>query len=80
MMSSQDKESLEVWVDGAKVETECVFAEEGTEIHFPLDPSSGKSVTEGQSVAQIRTLSSGNVHQGIVFCLILDGQQVPEVA
>jgi hypothetical protein len=70
----KDKESLDVWVDGAKMQTDAVFGDEGTEINFPIDPSD-----ETVPQAQIRTISSGNVREGIVYCLIIDGQEIPEL-
>jgi len=64
-----------VFVNGVKVVTEGVFGEDGTEIQFPLSSSPN---ADGTSIARIRTISSGNVRQGIVYCLILDGQEIPE--
>ena len=69
-----EKESLDVWVDGVKVETESVFDDEGTEIQFPI--CSRKE--EEAILAHIRIVSSGNKREGIVYCLLLDGQEVPE--
>lgn len=58
-----------MWVDGEKVATEGVFGEDGTEIQFPISDD---------EIAHIRTISSGNVHEGIVYCLIVDGREIPE--
>jgi hypothetical protein len=69
-----DKESLDVWVNGKKVETESTFADEGTSILFPLEEED-----KGQETGKacIRTISSGNKKEGIVFCLLVDDQEIP---
>ena len=70
-----EKETLDIWVNGKKVETESTFADEGTSMVFPLD--GGDNSQEGAK-ACIRTISSGNKREGIVFCLIVDDQEIPE--
>lgn len=49
--------------------TRAEFVEEGTEIQFDL---------EGSQSAGIRTLSSGNKKEGIIYSLFVDGQQIAE--
>ena len=72
----QEKDSLDVWVDGRKVVTEGVFGEDGTEIQFPISTTTNEETVP--DIAHIRTISSGNVREGIVYCLIMDGQEMPE--
>lgn len=55
--------------------TEGVFGEDGTEIQFPISTEQDPV----PAIAHIRTISSGNVREGIVYCLILDGQEIPEI-
>ena len=51
------------------MDTRAEFVEEGTEIQFDLD---------GSQTAGIRTVSSGNKKEGIIYSLFVDGQQIPE--
>ena len=53
------------------METRADFVEDGTEIQFDL---SG----EKETVAGIRTVSSGNKKEGIIYTLFVDGQKIPE--
>lgn len=64
-----EKESLDIWVNGLKAETTHEFADEGTEMHFFLDKKQN---------ACIKTISSGNKKEGIVYSLIVNGIEIPE--
>lgn len=64
-----EKGTLDIWVNGQKIESRNEFADEGTEFHFLL-----KDDKEGI----IKTASSGNKKEGIVYNLIVDGQIIPE--
>lgn len=65
-----EKDSLDIWVNGEKVESTNEFAEEGTEMHFLL-----KGEEHG---AFIKTISSGNKKEGIIYSLIVNGKEIPE--
>ena len=64
-----EKESLDIWVNGSKAETTHEFADEGTEMQFTIS---------GEHNACIRTVSSGNKKEGIVYSLIIDGKEIKE--
>ena len=64
---------MDIWVDGIKIETEAIFCEEGMEMQFEI--SDGEETVRS---ASMRTISSGNERKGIVYCLIVDGQEVPD--
>lgn len=64
-----EKDSLDVWVNGSRMDTRAEFVEDGTEIQFDLDE---------RQTAGIRTVSSGNKKEGIIYSLFVDGQQIPE--
>lgn len=63
-----EKETLDIWVNGLKAETNHEFAEEGTEMHFLINKQN----------ACIKTISSGNKKEGIVYSLLVNGIEVPE--
>lgn len=65
-----EKDSLDVWVNGKRMETRADFVEDGTEIQFDL--------SDNGTVAGIRTVSSGNKKEGIMYTLFVDGQKIPE--
>ena len=67
-MISLEKDTLDVWVNGEKAMATHEFAEEGTEIHFVL---------KNQINAIIKTISSGNKKEGIVYVLIVNNQEIP---
>src|SRR5699024_11593093 len=64
-----EKDTLDVWVNGQKRETRHEFVDEGTEIAFHLDDI---------SQASIKTVSSGNKKQGMVYVLEVDNAKVEE--
>ena len=66
---SIEKGSLDIWINGLKVDTRGEFVEDGTEIHFDLDDKD----------IYIKTKSSGNVKEGLLYELIVNDQVVPEV-
>ncbi|KAL7634290.1 UNVERIFIED_CONTAM: hypothetical protein RMT77_015620 [Armadillidium vulgare] len=63
-----EKDTLDVWVNGEKLETTGEFVDDGTETHFDL---------KGHA-AYIKAVSSGSRREGIIHTLILDGAEVPE--
>lgn len=68
-VSLTEKDSLDVWVNGRRMDTRAEFVEDGTEIQFDLDE---------RQTAGIRTVSSGNKKEGIIYSLFVNGQQIPE--
>ncbi|GFR19834.1 fas apoptotic inhibitory molecule 1 [Trichonephila clavata] len=63
-----EKDTLDVWVNGEKMETAGEFVEEGTETHFALGPYN----------AYIKAVSSGNKREGIIHSLIVGDAIIPE--
>ena len=64
-----EKESLDIWVNGQKAETTHEFTDEGTEMQFMVNE---------EHRACIRTISSGNKKEGIVYSLFVDGNEIKE--
>ncbi|XP_002411712.3 fas apoptotic inhibitory molecule 1 isoform X1 [Ixodes scapularis] len=65
-----EKETLDVYVNGTKVEVVSEFVEGGTEMHFQVGPCQ----------AYITASSSGSKREGILHSLFMDGKQIPESA
>lgn len=66
---SLEKDTLDIWVNGQKIDTTHEFVEDGTEITFDLEVN-----TKGC----IKTVSSGNKKKGIVYVLEIDNVKMPE--
>ncbi|KAI6177617.1 Fas apoptotic inhibitory molecule 1 [Aphelenchoides bicaudatus] len=60
------KDSMDIWVNGKKVNTTGVFVDDGTETHFEI----------GDNLAYIKSESSGKRSQGIVYNLFVNGELV----
>ncbi len=71
---STEKDTLDVWVNGQKAETTHEFGEEGTEMAFTLDGGGG------DLRGVIKTVSSGNKKQGMVYLLQVNGTEIEESA
>ena len=69
-----EKESLDVWVNGIKLETNANFVEDGTEITFVLSPF----LNLPECNARIRTISSGNKKEGIIYSLLINDREMAE--
>uniref|UniRef100_S4RI67 Fas apoptotic inhibitory molecule a n=1 Tax=Petromyzon marinus TaxID=7757 RepID=S4RI67_PETMA len=65
-----EKDTMDIWCNGDKMETAGEFVEEGTETHFTL---------LDRHECCIKAVSSGRRREGIVHSLILNGVEVPEV-
>ena len=63
-----EKDTLDVWVNGVKVETAGEFTEDGTETHFAI----------GDQPAYILAVSSGNKREGLIHSLVVHETVVPE--
>ncbi|CAI5445158.1 unnamed protein product [Caenorhabditis angaria] len=61
-----DKETMEVWVNGKKIDTAGEFVESGTETHFLI----------GRHVCKIVATSSGNKKMGVTHTLYVDNVQL----
>jgi len=55
-----EKDTLDIWVNGTKVEMAGEFTDEGTETHFAI----------GSQPAYVRAVSSGNKRSGILHLLL----------
>ncbi|KAK5969455.1 Fas apoptotic inhibitory molecule b [Trichostrongylus colubriformis] len=65
-----DKETMEVWVNGNKIDTAGEFVTDGTETHFEV----------GRHVCKIRATSSGRKKTGVVHDLYVDGEPIPQMS
>ncbi|KAK9410549.1 fas apoptotic inhibitory molecule 1 [Crotalus adamanteus] len=64
-----EKDTMDVWCNGKKVETAGEFVEDGTETHFSI----------GKHNCYIKAISSGKRREGILHMLIVDDGEIPEV-
>ncbi|NXY49523.1 FAIM1 protein, partial [Ceuthmochares aereus] len=63
-----EKDTMDVWCNGQKLETAGEFVEDGTETHFSL----------GDHSCCIKAVSSGKRKEGIIHTLIVDDREIPE--
>lgn len=63
-----DKETMEVWMNGKKIDTAGEFVEGGTETHFEI----------GMHPCTIASQSSGKKKTGVVHKLFIDNVQINE--
>ncbi|KAF2364250.1 Fas apoptotic inhibitory molecule 1 [Trinorchestia longiramus] len=63
-----ERDTLDVWLNGDKLEVAAEFVDGGTETHFDVCGTP----------ACIYARSSGSRREGIIHALVLDGEQVPE--
>ncbi|ESO12820.1 hypothetical protein HELRODRAFT_63543 [Helobdella robusta] len=62
-----EKDSLDVWADGKKVETQIEFVNDGTVTHFTLEPDKSAWIMAGHS---------GKRKVGMVYKLVIDGCEI----
>ncbi|BES94469.1 Fas apoptotic inhibitory molecule [Nesidiocoris tenuis] len=62
-----EKDTLDIWVDGQKVDATGEFVDGGTETHF----------TVGDGSAYIKAMSGTNRKEGIVYTLVYNNEIVP---
>ncbi|KAM9334297.1 fas apoptotic inhibitory molecule 1-like [Symphorus nematophorus] len=62
-----EKDTMDVWCNGQKMDTMGEFVDDGTETHF----------TVGGHDCCIKAASSGKKKSGIVHHLLLDGEKIP---
>ena len=63
-----EKDTLDIWVNGTKVEMAAEFTDDGTETHFAI----------GTQPAYVLAVSSGNKREGIIHVLMVHDTEVPE--
>nr|XP_006636328.2 PREDICTED: fas apoptotic inhibitory molecule 1 isoform X1 [Lepisosteus oculatus] len=63
-----EKDTMDIWCNGKKMETAGEFVEDGTETHF----------TVGNHDCCIKAVSSGKRREGIIHSLIVDEMEIPE--
>ncbi|KAA0192499.1 hypothetical protein HAZT_HAZT001899 [Hyalella azteca] len=63
-----ERDTLDVWLNGSKLDVAAEFVDGGTETHFDVC---------GQP-AYICARSSGSRREGIIHALVVNGEQVPE--
>ncbi|XP_014247419.1 fas apoptotic inhibitory molecule 1 isoform X2 [Cimex lectularius] len=63
-----EKDTLDIWVDGTKVEATGEFVDGGTETHFPV----------GEDFGCIKSISSCNKREGMIYTLIYKNQIIPQ--
>ena len=63
-----EKDTLDIWVNGTKVEMAGEFTDDGTETHFAI----------GSQPAFVRAVSSGKRREGIIHSLHVHDTEVPE--
>ncbi|PSN41092.1 Fas apoptotic inhibitory molecule 1 [Blattella germanica] len=66
---SLEKDTLDVWANGKKLDAMGEFVEDGTETHFSL----------GDTPAYIKAVTSGKRREGIIHSLIVNNTVIPEV-
>ncbi|XP_070786817.1 fas apoptotic inhibitory molecule 1-like [Enoplosus armatus] len=62
-----EKDTMDVWCNGQKMDTMGEFVDDGTETHFMV----------GEHECCIKATSSGKKKSGIVHYLLLDGDKIP---
>ncbi|KAL0267714.1 UNVERIFIED_CONTAM: hypothetical protein PYX00_009905 [Menopon gallinae] len=63
-----EKDTLDIWANGEKLDATGEFVDDGTETHFSL----------GNWPACIKAATSGNRREGIIHHLIVNGKIIPE--
>uniref|UniRef100_A0A7E4WCD6 Fas apoptotic inhibitory molecule 1 n=1 Tax=Panagrellus redivivus TaxID=6233 RepID=A0A7E4WCD6_PANRE len=64
-----EKDTMDVWVNGSKVNTTGEFVDEGTRTHFEV----------GKSVCFIESESSGKRKVGLMHKLLVNGKEIEEM-
>uniref|UniRef100_A0A2K6FK74 Fas apoptotic inhibitory molecule n=2 Tax=Propithecus coquereli TaxID=379532 RepID=A0A2K6FK74_PROCO len=64
-----EKDTMDVWCNGKKMETAGEFVDDGTETHFSI----------GNHQCYIKAVSSGKRKEGIIHTLIVDDREIPEI-
>ena len=63
-----ERDNLNVWLDGEKLEVAGEFTDQGTETHFAVE----------DHAAVIRAVTSGKRREGIIYNLFINDIQVPD--
>ncbi|XP_014937967.2 fas apoptotic inhibitory molecule 1 isoform X1 [Acinonyx jubatus] len=64
-----EKDTMDVWCNGKRMETAGEFVDDGTETHFSV----------GNHDCYIKAVSSGKRKEGIIHSLIVDDREIPEI-
>ncbi|XP_039074144.1 fas apoptotic inhibitory molecule 1 isoform X2 [Hyaena hyaena] len=64
-----EKDTMDVWCNGKRMETAGEFVDDGTETHFSV----------GNHDCYIKAVSSGKRKEGIIHSLIVDNREIPEI-
>ncbi|XP_029928785.1 fas apoptotic inhibitory molecule 1-like [Myripristis murdjan] len=64
-----EKDTMDVWCNGQKLDVMGEFVDDGTETHFTL----------GEHECCIKAISSGKKNRGIMHVLLVDGENIPGV-
>ncbi|KAI6235145.1 Fas apoptotic inhibitory molecule 1 [Aphelenchoides besseyi] len=65
-----EKDTMDVWVNGQKVNTTGIFVDDGTETHFEI---------VGANVGYIKSESSGKRTQGLIYKLFVNNEPVDSI-
>ncbi|XP_028847868.1 fas apoptotic inhibitory molecule a [Denticeps clupeoides] len=65
-----EKDTMDIWCNGQKMETAGEFVDDGTETHFTL----------GDHDCCVKAVSSGKRRDGIIHLLMVDGTEVAEIS
>ncbi|XP_061142412.1 fas apoptotic inhibitory molecule a isoform X2 [Syngnathus typhle] len=65
-----EKDTMDVWCNGQKIETAGEFVDDGTETHFTL----------GEHNCCVKAVSSGKRRDGLIHTLLVDGAEIAECA
>uniref|UniRef100_UPI00358F676C fas apoptotic inhibitory molecule 1-like n=1 Tax=Myxine glutinosa TaxID=7769 RepID=UPI00358F676C len=63
-----EKDTMEIWCNGQKMETTGEFVDDGTETTFMV----------GDHRCSLKTVSSGRRREGILYSLLVDGKSIPD--
>ncbi|CAG0890337.1 unnamed protein product [Darwinula stevensoni] len=66
-----EKDTLDIWVNGEKLEVTSEFVDGGTEMHFSFGPG-------GIHQGCIASKSSGKRREGLIYDLLFNGSIIPE--
>uniref|UniRef100_A0A915B633 Fas apoptotic inhibitory molecule 1 n=1 Tax=Parascaris univalens TaxID=6257 RepID=A0A915B633_PARUN len=83
----KEKGTMDIWVNGQKMDTAGEFVEDGTETHFEVG-SNGEFVEDGtethfevgSNVCCVKASSSGKKNVGVVHRLFVNGIEMPPAA
>lgn len=82
-----EKTTMDIYINGHKIEAESMFGEDGVETHFVVnyslisDPKSEIKLNDPTNKnCCIKNISSGDKREGMMHLLFIDDAQIPELA